>query len=375
MPYLDEEARKGAVEHKYHAEDHSLLSKYVMQHYWEALAKLLPRWLAPNVITSIGFAFALWSYHLSVVHMPFFRYGANTPGWVFAAMAFGIFMYQTMDALDGKQARQTRSGSTFGELYDHAVDAVVNVAINLTLAASIHTGLGWGSYLAVVGACLVFYFTSWAETYTYTLKLGLINGPVDGIVLGCAFCLVPAAFPGFWAARFYGQSVGWWSVVAVVFPGALFSCLGAVAEVRAVLAEKRDLLGRTGRTAALDLVPAALLVGGFTLYAFLAPELFASHHRLFIWTFGFANARIVWRVLLCYITATRFRPAASSSLIPLPFAIANAYFKFVPDLYFLVAYFVFLSGSLLHFLVSVALEMRAATGQPLLTVPPQKKSD
>lgn len=33
-------------------------------------------------------------------------------------------MQQTLDALDGKQARRTGSSSSFGELFDHGCDAV-----------------------------------------------------------------------------------------------------------------------------------------------------------------------------------------------------------------------------------------------------------
>jgi phosphatidylglycerophosphate synthase len=36
----------------------------------------------------------------------------------------GLFLYQTLDAIDGKQARRTGSSSPLGELFDHGCDAV-----------------------------------------------------------------------------------------------------------------------------------------------------------------------------------------------------------------------------------------------------------
>lgn len=33
--------------------------------------------------------------------------------------ALGLFAYQTFDAIDGKQARRTGTGSPLGELFDH----------------------------------------------------------------------------------------------------------------------------------------------------------------------------------------------------------------------------------------------------------------
>jgi ethanolaminephosphotransferase len=41
------------------------------------------------------------------------------PTWVYCVTAFFQFIYQTMDAVDGKHARQTKSSSPLGQLFDH----------------------------------------------------------------------------------------------------------------------------------------------------------------------------------------------------------------------------------------------------------------
>ena len=46
------------------------------------------------------------------------------PGWASALCAVGLFVYQSLDAIDGKQARRTNSGSPLGELFDHGCDAI-----------------------------------------------------------------------------------------------------------------------------------------------------------------------------------------------------------------------------------------------------------
>lgn len=38
--------------------------------------------------------------------------------------ALGLFLYQSLDAIDGKQARRTKSSSPLGELFDHGCDSV-----------------------------------------------------------------------------------------------------------------------------------------------------------------------------------------------------------------------------------------------------------
>ncbi len=43
---------------------------------------------------------------------------------VFLSFALGIFLYQTLDNTDGKQAVRTNSCSALGELFDHGSDSL-----------------------------------------------------------------------------------------------------------------------------------------------------------------------------------------------------------------------------------------------------------
>ena len=47
-------------------------------------------------------------------------------GWIPLALAITMFMYQTLDAIDGKQARRTGSSNALGELFDHGCDSLSN---------------------------------------------------------------------------------------------------------------------------------------------------------------------------------------------------------------------------------------------------------
>ena len=42
------------------------------------------------------------------------------PNWTFLLGAFSLFWYQTIDAVDGKQARRTDNCSSLGQLLDHS---------------------------------------------------------------------------------------------------------------------------------------------------------------------------------------------------------------------------------------------------------------
>lgn len=48
----------------------------------------------------------------------------KAPSWCYFLCALGLFIYQTLDAIDGKQARRTNSSSPLGELFDHGCDAL-----------------------------------------------------------------------------------------------------------------------------------------------------------------------------------------------------------------------------------------------------------
>lgn len=42
------------------------------------------------------------------------------PNWVYLLGSFALFWYQTIDAVDGKQARRTDNCSSLGQLLDHS---------------------------------------------------------------------------------------------------------------------------------------------------------------------------------------------------------------------------------------------------------------
>jgi len=64
-----------------------------------------PAWMAPNLITLIGFCFPLVSYVLMTLHCPDFT--GEAPTWLYAYNVAGLLLYMMLDSIDGKQARRT----------------------------------------------------------------------------------------------------------------------------------------------------------------------------------------------------------------------------------------------------------------------------
>lgn len=88
--------------YQYHGADKSLIYKYILSPLAEGCLVFVPSWMAPNVVTTIGLALTSVSYLLMYLTAPGML-SYDTPGWVYPTAALGLFLYQTMDNMDGKQ--------------------------------------------------------------------------------------------------------------------------------------------------------------------------------------------------------------------------------------------------------------------------------
>lgn len=117
------------------------------------------------------------------------------PPWVLILAAIGLFVYQTLDACDGKQARRTGNSSSLGELFDHGCDAVstskwtlnlhlwsnfpnvrllpFSVFVSLSVCLSVQLGeLTTWMVVLCAGATSLFYTAHWQTYVSGTLKFG-----------------------------------------------------------------------------------------------------------------------------------------------------------------------------------------------------------
>lgn len=109
----------------------------------------------------------------------------DIPSWVYASWCIGLFLYQTFDAVDGTQARRTGQSGPLGELFDHGVDALNTTLEVLLFAAAMNFGQSWPTVLTLFASLLTFYVQTWDEYHTKTLTLGIISGPVEGVLTLC----------------------------------------------------------------------------------------------------------------------------------------------------------------------------------------------
>ncbi|CAG0893323.1 unnamed protein product [Darwinula stevensoni] len=169
---------KKLSEHKYNCDSKSLLDPF-LQPYWNWLVKQVPVWMAPNFITISGLlvnvvtSLILFFYSPDGVHPP--------PRWACLLCAAGIFIYQSLDAIDGKQARRTGSSSPLGELFDHGCDAISSVFISIAACIAVKLGEypGW-MFFQCFSAMALFYCSHWQTYVTDALYLELLkNGVIN----------------------------------------------------------------------------------------------------------------------------------------------------------------------------------------------------
>ncbi|KAK5124195.1 hypothetical protein LTR85_001898 [Meristemomyces frigidus] len=205
---ISEDALQHFTTYKYSSVDKSPLSHYVLRHYWNACVEFLPLWLAPNMVTLLGFFFVIGNVALLELMDPDLI--GPKYGWVCFSYAFGVWAYSTMDNIDGKQARRTGTSSGLGELFDHGIDS-----LNCTLASLLETsamGLGptkLGALTALIPT-LPMFFSTWETYHTHTLYLGYFNGPTEGLLIASTIMLLSGIYgPGLWQrplADLFGHS-------------------------------------------------------------------------------------------------------------------------------------------------------------------------
>jgi ethanolaminephosphotransferase len=74
----------------------------------------------------------------------------SIPSWAHLYMAFAIWAAQTLDAIDGKHARNTGQSSPVGQLLDHGADAFCNCFSTCMLCAGFGFGDGFITLIILI---------------------------------------------------------------------------------------------------------------------------------------------------------------------------------------------------------------------------------
>lgn len=189
MAILSSENRAALLRYKYKGSDASPIYNHILSPFAQRCVDLVPTWVAPNLITLVGFLIALSAVVLSLVFNP--ALDRSAPRWVSAYNGVALFVYQTMDNMDGKQARKLGASSALGMMFDHICDAF-NTALS-TVTVSSALGCGWdGAFVLLLLGYFAFYIQTWEEYYRGEMAFPFFNGPTEGLLLIVGMCLLSA---------------------------------------------------------------------------------------------------------------------------------------------------------------------------------------
>lgn len=169
---LTEDGVEFIARHKYKPGHYTHLDNF-MNPFWTWITDLLPLTIAPNMVTTMG------GFHCLLSYMVIWKYSPNMdaacPDWVVFLAGYCTLAYYTLDCMDGKQARRTQTSSPLGQLFDHGIDCLSNLAHISTFAS--YTMIGGTKWILLMQTNLQvsFFMAQWEEYYTHILPHAMGN--------------------------------------------------------------------------------------------------------------------------------------------------------------------------------------------------------
>ncbi|RHY31423.1 hypothetical protein DYB32_003517 [Aphanomyces invadans] len=137
-----------------------------LNHFWNAMVEFLPLWMAPNLVTLTGTIIVVFTTALLLVISPKLEGGA--PGWAYVLSGVGLFVYQTLDAIDGKQARRTGSSRC------DALSAMLNC---LTAFVAFRAGNSTYTFAGLSSVSVNFFFAQCRILVPLAMFLAVVYAP------------------------------------------------------------------------------------------------------------------------------------------------------------------------------------------------------
>jgi len=152
-------------DHKYKGGEYTPLDN-AMNGFWFKCAEAMPLWMAPNLITLVALLHTTFATVVMGYFMP--NYETSAPWWAYLLTSICMFIYQTLDAVDGKQARRTGNSTPLGQLFDHGCDgfSTILIADGITMLTLTPDRALTNQVIFAVP----FFLAQWEEMHTGTLR-------------------------------------------------------------------------------------------------------------------------------------------------------------------------------------------------------------
>ena len=324
--YLSKDSIQALKDFKYNGVDHSLLYKHILSPLADFLVNnATPSTIAPNTITLFGFSFMIVSFIIIAMACPTLdhcRAENDAPSYIFLINGISILIYQTLDNMDGKQARKTGSSSPLGLLFDHGLDAwnIVLAAVNTICAMGIASDDFFCIAAVIFSTGAAFYVATWEEYHTHKLVLPMMNGPNEGIVGTAVISLV-----SWWMGSQYWHQYGIYVMVEPFLPALVTDMLPEayqagmankdlllmflfVVSAREVAAKIINVVPKYGLKSLSGLLPLATLMTLSVLIVKSNPQVLIQNQRVVLYLYGVIFVEMVTALMLDHMTLRKFHP-------------------------------------------------------------------
>ncbi|XP_051817010.1 cholinephosphotransferase 1 [Antechinus flavipes] len=343
-------------EHRYSSAGSSLLEP-MLQPFWNWLVARVPLWVSPNAITLTGLLLNLFSTLLLIYYCP--TATEEAPSWVFLSCGLGLFIYQSLDAIDGKQARRTNSCSPLGELFDHGCDSVSTVFVSLGASIAVRLGSNpdWLFFCCFIGM-FMFYCAHWQTYVSGVLRFGKVD--VTEVQLAIVIVFLLTSFGG---VSMWDYTIPVIETRLKIFPllgivaGALFSCSNYFHTIL------HGGVGKNGSTVAgTSVLSPGIHIGIIILLAIIickksVTHVFEKHPCLYIVMFGCVYSKVTQKLVVAHMTRSKLSLQDPAYIGP-GLLFLDQYFNNFIDEYIVLWVAMFISSlDLLRYSTSVILQI------------------
>eukprot|EP00049_Salpingoeca_infusionum_P006185 m.102471 g.102471 ORF g.102471 m.102471 type:complete len:398 (-) comp13223_c2_seq2:1648-2841(-) len=366
----------GIKHHEYAVRGKSIMDE-ALQPWFNWLVEQVPMWVAPNLITFVGLMVNLISNLLLVSYNPTMDTPGIVPPYLYFVAGISLFLYQSLDNIDGKQARRTGSATPLGELFDHGCDSMSTFIVIVGLLATVQAGATAFSFWVTVIAVSVFYFCHW-ECY---VKGYVQFNTIDVTEAQWAIILIQLATgiagDAIWDMEFLGFSLR----LLALGPANAFALFAMARYYNSIWEGGPGPEGTSSAETGIlsPLGPIAGIVAG--MYVLYNSTYFAEHPALFILGVGCASAKLTCRLIVAHMSSTKVQQLDIVHAIPVIYWIMHQISPvIIEDDIFVPLALLFFFVDMVWYCVRVCLDMKTTLNIDVFRIPyspkeEEKKSD
>ncbi|KAJ6248429.1 bb in a boxcar [Anaeramoeba flamelloides] len=367
--YLNNEELNEIVINKYKGKNDSILYKYWTSPVCNWLVqKVVPSWLAPNLITFLGFVPIFLHSFLLAQYSP--KFEQPIPRYTAFLSFLTAAFYSYCDNIDGKQARKTDTATALGQMFDHGIDCAVGMYMVQNIASTLQIGNTWllySNYLLALGG---FYLTTWEEYCCEKFYLGYINGADEGTFLIRMLCLAAFIKPDMFQMTIFGFSISEITMILMFVAGVPTILTNFVKSFKS---ENFKIHGFKWIT--LSLLPCIVTLSIAIAWRLFNKELFEAHPRLIFTIIGYFFANINLRVLVAHLSHN-FNTWYFAKRLWILFITPAIYYgllkSFIDEMVFLWVFAIVLMLCFLHMFASITVQMSTSLKINVFTIKKKK---